>query len=56
MSAAYTGSSFPHTWYPERQLIGILNAQTLLQLESVLSAEIGANDTLESSSGIHRPL
>jgi hypothetical protein len=33
----YTGRSLPHTWYlqySERQLIGILNAHTLLQLES----------------------
>jgi arylamine N-acetyltransferase len=28
----YTGRSFPHTWYPERQLFGILNAYALLQL------------------------
>jgi hypothetical protein len=34
MSAVYAGRSLPHTWYPERQLIGILNAHTLLQLES----------------------
>jgi hypothetical protein len=34
MSAVYTGRSLPHTWYPERQLFGILNAHTLLQLES----------------------
>jgi hypothetical protein len=34
MSAVYTGRSFPHTWYPERQLIGTLNAHTLLQQDS----------------------
>jgi hypothetical protein len=34
MSAVYTGRSLPHTWYPERQLIGILNTHTLLKLES----------------------
>jgi hypothetical protein len=28
----YTGRSLPHTWYPERQLFGILNAHALLQL------------------------
>jgi hypothetical protein len=28
----YTGRSLPHTWYPERQLFGILNAYALLQL------------------------
>jgi hypothetical protein len=30
----YTGRSLPHTWYPECQLFGILNAHALLQLES----------------------
>jgi hypothetical protein len=33
-SYVYTGRSLLHTWYPERQLFGILNAPTLLQLES----------------------
>jgi hypothetical protein len=28
----YTGRSLPHTWYPERQLFGILNAHALLQM------------------------
>jgi hypothetical protein len=32
MSSVYTGRSLPHTWYPERQLFGILNAHALLQL------------------------
>jgi hypothetical protein len=30
----YTGRPLPHTWYPERQLFGILNAHALLKLES----------------------
>jgi hypothetical protein len=30
----YTGRSLLHTWYPEPQLFGILNAHTLLQLDS----------------------
>jgi hypothetical protein len=34
MSSVYTGHSLPHSWYPERQLFGILNAHALLQLES----------------------
>jgi hypothetical protein len=34
MSSVYTGRSLLHTWYPERQLFGILNAHTLLQLQS----------------------
>jgi hypothetical protein len=29
-----TGRSLPHTWYPERQLIGTLNSHTQLQLDS----------------------
>jgi hypothetical protein len=32
--SVYTGSSLPHTWYPERQLFGILNAHNPLHLES----------------------
>jgi hypothetical protein len=32
MSSVNTGRSLPHTWYPERQLFGILNAHALLQL------------------------
>jgi hypothetical protein len=32
MSSVYTGRSLQHTWYPERQLFGILNAHALLQL------------------------
>jgi hypothetical protein len=34
MSAVYTGRSLSDTWNPERQLIGTLNAHSLLQLES----------------------
>jgi hypothetical protein len=34
MSAVYTWRSLPHTWYPGRQHIGILNAHALQQLES----------------------
>jgi hypothetical protein len=34
VSSVYTGRSLPHTWYPERQLFGILNAHNPLQLES----------------------
>jgi hypothetical protein len=34
MSAVYTGRSLPHTWYPDRQLFGILKAHILLLLES----------------------
>jgi hypothetical protein len=34
MSAVYTGRSVSDTWNPERQLIGTLNAHTLLHLES----------------------
>jgi hypothetical protein len=34
MNAVYSGRSVSDTWNPERQLIGTLTAQTLLQLES----------------------
>jgi hypothetical protein len=33
MSSVYSGRSLPHTWYPELQLFGIVNAHTPLQLE-----------------------
>jgi hypothetical protein len=32
MSSVYAWRSLPHTWYPERQLFGILNAHALLQV------------------------
>jgi hypothetical protein len=32
MGSVYTGRSLPHSWYPERQLFGILNAHALQQL------------------------
>jgi hypothetical protein len=34
ISPMYTGRSLLHTWYPDRQLFGTLNAHILLQLES----------------------